>query len=328
MTCNTGNKILRAKILWLWRLLSSNEVYMYDIIIVGAGPAGLTAAVYARRANKTVLLLDKAAFGGQIAFSPKVENYPGFESITGAELADKMVEQALSQGADVEVENVIAVKNENGIKTVITEDGNEYSCKALIIAVGAKHRHLNVENEEKFLGEGISFCAVCDGAFYKDKTVALIGGGNSALQEAILLSETSKKVIIVQNLEFLTGEKRLQEIIAGRDNIEVILGATVDKVKDGDEFNGIIINKGNEKIDIACEGLFVAIGLVPDNTPFKDLCDLNSWGYVEADESCLTKTKGVFVAGDCRSKNLRQITTATSDGATCAVNACRYIDSL
>lgn len=301
---------------------------MYDIIIIGAGPAGLTAAVYARRANKSVLILDKAAFGGQIAFSPKVENYPGFESITGAELADKMVEQALSQGADVEVENVVSVKNENGIKTVYTEDGNEYSAKALIIAVGAKHRHLNVENEEKFLGEGISFCAVCDGAFYKDKTVALIGGGNSALQEAILLSETSKKVIVVQNLDFLTGEKRLQEIIAGRDNIQVILGATVDKVKDGEEFSGIIINKGNEKIDITCDGMFVAIGLEPDNTPFKDLCELNQWGYVDADETCLTKTEGIFVAGDCRSKNLRQITTATSDGATSAVNACRYIDSL
>lgn len=301
---------------------------IYDIIIVGAGPAGLTAAVYALRANKSVLILDKAAFGGQIAFSPKVENYPGFESITGAELADKMVEQALSQGADVEVENVVSVKNDNGIKTVYTEDGNEYSAKALIIAVGAKHRHLNVENEEKFLGEGISFCAVCDGAFYKDKTVALIGGGNSALQEAILLSETSKKVIVVQNLDFLTGEKRLQEIIAQRDNIEVILGATVDKVKDGQEFSGIIINKGGEKIDITCDGMFVAIGLEPDNTPFKNLCDLNEWGYVEADETCFTKTEGVFVAGDCRTKNLRQITTATSDGATSAVNACRYIDSL
>ena len=170
---------------------------MYDIIIVGAGPAGLTAAIYARRANKTVLILDKGAFGGQIAFSPKVENYPGFETVTGAELADKMVEQALNQGADVEVENVVSLKCENGIKTVITEDGNEFSGKALIIAVGAKHRHLNVPNEEKFLGEGISFCAVCDGAFYNGMSVVLIGGGNSALQEAILLSETCKKVTIV-----------------------------------------------------------------------------------------------------------------------------------
>ncbi len=301
---------------------------MYDIIIVGAGPAGLTSAIYARRANKTVLILDKGAFGGQIAFSPKVENYPGFETVTGAELADKMVEQALSQGADVEVENVVSVKCENGIKTVITEDGNEFSGKALIIAVGAKHRHLNVPNEEKFLGEGISFCAVCDGAFYKDKTVALIGGGNSALQEAILLSETSKKVIIVQNLPYLTGEKKLQEIIEKRDNIEVILGATVDSVKDTEEFSGIILNKDNEKIDLTVEGMFVAIGLEPDNTPFKDFIDINQWGYADSDETCLTKTEGVFVAGDCRSKTLRQITTATADGAMAAVNACRYIDNL
>ena len=168
---------------------------LYDIIIVGAGPAGLTAAIYARRANKTVLILDKGAFGGQIAFSPKVENYPGFETVTGAELADKMVEQALSQGADVEVENVVSVKDENGIKTVITEDGNEFSGKALIIAVGAKHRHLNVPNEEKFLGEGISFCAVCGGAFYNGMNVALIGGGNCnaqrSLQECYSCSESS-----------------------------------------------------------------------------------------------------------------------------------------
>lgn len=299
---------------------------LYDIIIVGAGPAGLTAAIYARRANKTVLILDKGAFGGQMAFSPKIENYPAFDTISGAELADKMVEQALSQGADVEVENVVSVKCENTIKTVITEDGNEFSGKALIIAVGAKHRHLNVPNEEKFLGEGISFCAVCDGAFYNDMSVALIGGGNSALQEAILLSETCKKVTIVQNLPYLTGEKKLQEIIEKRDNIEVILGATVDSVKDTEKFSGIILNKDNEKIDLTVGGMFVAIGLEPDNTPFKDFVDINQWGYVDSDETCITKTEGIFVAGDCRSKTLRQITTATADGAMAAVNACRYVD--
>lgn len=300
---------------------------MYDIIIVGAGPAGLTAAIYARRANKTVLILDKGAFGGQMAFSPKIENYPAYDTISGAELADKMVEQALSQGADVEVENVVSVKVENGIKTVITEDGNEFSAKALIIAVGAKHRHLNVPNEEKFLGEGISFCAVCDGAFYNDMHVALIGGGNSALQEAILLSENCKKVTIVQNLPYLTGEKKLQEIIEKRDNIEVILGATVDSVKDTEKFSGISLNKDNEKIDLTADGMFVAIGLEPDNTPFKDFIDINEWGYAASDETCVTKTEGIFVAGDCRSKTLRQITTATADGAMAAVNACRYLDS-
>ena len=301
---------------------------MYDIIIVGAGPAGLTAAVYARRANKTVLILDKGAFGGQIAFSPKVENYPGFPSISGAELADKMVEQALEQGADVEVENVVRAECKDGIKTVYTEDGNSYSAKALIIACGAKHRHLNVENEEKFLGDGISFCAVCDGAFYQDKNVCIIGGGNSALQEAILLSETCSHVTVIQNLDFLTGEKKLQEIIEKRENISVILGATVDSVIDGDVFSGIVINRGGNKESLEFEGMFVAIGLEPDNSPFKELVDLDNWGYVDANEACTTKTEGVYVAGDCRKKSLRQITTATSDGATCAVNACRYIDSL
>jgi len=183
---------------------------MYDIIIVGAGPAGLTAAIYARRANKSVLLLEKGAFGGQITFSPKVENYPGFETISGSELADKLVEQALGQGADVEIETVTAIEDKGTHKAVLTEDGNTYEGKAVIIAAGARHRHLGLPNEETHIGEGISFCAVCDGAFYKDKTVALVGGGNSALQEAILLSETSKKVYVVQNLDFLTGERALR----------------------------------------------------------------------------------------------------------------------
>ena len=191
---------------------------MYDIIVVGAGPAGLTAAIYARRAGKSVLILERDSFGGQIVFSPKVENYPGFESVSGAELADKLVSQALFQGADVEVETVSGIRTADGVHYVDTEDGNTYEGRAVIIANGARHRHLGVPNEEKFIGDGISFCAVCDGAFYKDKTVGLVGGGNSALQEAILLSETCKKVIVIQNLDYLTGEQRLQEILREREN--------------------------------------------------------------------------------------------------------------
>jgi len=197
---------------------------MYDIIIIGAGPAGLTAAIYARRANKSVLLLEKGAFGGQITFSPKVENYPGFASLSGTELADHFVEQALGLGADVEIETVIGIEDKGAHKAVLTEDGAIYEGKAVIIAAGARHRHLGLPNEETHIGEGISFCAVCDGAFYKDKTVALVGGGNSALQEAILLSETCQKVVVVQNLDHLTGEPALQDIIAKRDNVEVLLG--------------------------------------------------------------------------------------------------------
>ena len=303
---------------------------MYDIVIIGAGPAGLTAAVYARRANKTVLILDKAGFGGQITFSPKVENYPGFESVSGSELADKMVEQVLSQGADVEIENALEIKDNGNTKTVITEDGNEYECKSVIIAAGAEHRHLGLDNEERFIGDGISFCAVCDGAFYANKTVALIGGGNSALQEAILLSETSKKVYVVQNLDFLTGEQRLQEILANRGNVEVILGNVVKSINDTAEFSGITIEKTSDGTltELELDGMFVAIGLVPENEPFKNVVDLDQYGYVDSDEKCLTKTPGIFVAGDCRQKTVRQVTTATADGAVAAINACRYIDSL
>lgn len=303
---------------------------MYDIIIVGAGPAGLTAAIYARRANKSVLLLDKGAFGGQITFSPKVENFPGFDSISGSELADKLVEQALGQGAEVEIENVVEIKNLPDKKVVVTEDGGEYEAKAVIIACGAKHRHLGLENEEKFIGEGISFCAVCDGAFFKDKTVALIGGGNSALQEAILLSETSKKVYVVQNLDFLTGEPQLQEILRKRENVEIILGTVVDSIKDGDSFSGITVKRVADgvKTELELDGMFVAIGLVPENEPFESVADLDERGYIASGEDCLTKTDGIFVAGDCRAKAVRQVTTAAADGTIAAIAACRYIDAL
>lgn len=302
---------------------------MYDIIIIGAGPAGLTAAIYARRANKSVLLLEKGAFGGQITFSPKIENYPGFESLSGNELADKMVEQALGLGADVEIETATKIVDEE-IKKVYTEDGNCYEAKAVIIAAGAKHRRLGLDNEEKFIGEGISFCAVCDGAFYKDKTVALIGGGNSALQEAILLSETSQKVYVIQNLPFLTGEAKLQEIISSKKNIEIILDTVVNSIADTDVFSSIEIqnNRTKEITTLAVDGMFVAIGLEPENKNFENVAELDERGYIASNEDCLTKTKGVFTAGDCRTKNVRQVTTATADGATAAIEAIRYIDSL
>jgi len=301
---------------------------MYDIVIVGAGPAGLTAAIYARRANKNVLLLDKGAFGGQITYSPKIENYPGFESISGSELADKMVEQALALGTEVEPENVIGVEQIEGGFAVITEEGSRYESGALILACGAKHRHLGLENEERFIGDGISFCAVCDGAFYTGKTVALIGGGNSALQEAILLSESCKKIYLVQNLDFLTGEDKLQRILAEKENVEIILGSVVQSIADTPSFSGITIRreKDGEERELELDGMFVAIGLVPENEAFAHLADLDGAGYLDADERCLTRTPGVFVAGDCRKKALRQVATAISDGAVAAISACRYLD--
>ena len=303
---------------------------MYDIIIIGAGPAGLTAAIYARRANKSVLLLEKGAFGGQITFSPKVENYPGFASLSGSELADHFVEQALGLGADVEIETVTGIEDKGTHKVVLTEDGVTYEGKAVIIAAGARHRHLGLPNEETHIGEGISFCAVCDGAFYKDKTVALVGGGNSALQEAILLSEGCEKVYVVQNLDYLTGEPALQEIIAKRDNIEVLLGTVVEALPAAAPLQSITLRRvaDDHIYDLSVDGVFVAIGLVPENGAFAAVAALDAQGYVDAGEDCLTATPGVFVAGDCRRKAIRQVATATGDGAVAALTACRYIDSL
>lgn len=301
---------------------------MYDIVIIGAGPAGLTAAVYARRAGKSVLVLEKAGFGGQITYSHKIENYPSHASISGTELADMMVEQALSQGADVELEEALSVEKSDDGSFLVKTDFSEYQAKAIIIATGAKHRHLGVEGEENFVGGGISFCAVCDGAFYAGKEVAVIGGGNSALIEATLLSETCKKVTIVQNLSYLTGEQKLIDALTEKENVEIILDTTVEKFTGEGDLEAVVLKsaKDGSLSEIRPDGVFVAIGLAPDTEAFKNLTVLNEQGYISADERCLTDTEGVFVAGDCRTKGVRQITTATADGAVAALAACAYID--
>ncbi len=299
---------------------------MYDLIIVGGGPAGLTAALYARRANKSVLVIEKATFGGQITFSPKVENIPGFLSLTGNEFADKLVEQVLEQGADVEMAEVLSIRD-GAVKTVVTDSG-EYEGKAVVIATGARHRMLGLENEEKFVGEGISFCAVCDGAFYKDKVVGVVGGGNSALQEALLLSDLAKKVYVIQNLDHLTGEQKLQEQLFEKTNVEIITSAVVAALQGEETLEGIVIHTENQPLTLNLDGLFVAIGLIPQNEPFADVMKLNDWGYADADERCITQTPGIFVAGDCRSKRTRQVATAAADGAIAALAACDYIDAM
>lgn len=299
---------------------------MVDLIVIGAGPAGLTAALYALRAGKTVTVLEKGVFGGQMTFSPKLENYPGFLEISGNELADKMMEQVLSHGAELEMETVTAIETVGETKKVITESGY-FEAKAVIVATGAAHRHLGVEGEEELIGNGISFCAVCDGDFYKGQTVAVIGGGNSALQEALLLSKTSSKVIIVQNLSMLTGEQTSVDKVLDTDNIEVIYNSVVTGFDAESTLKGVKI-KNTENADeqlIPCDGVFVAIGLIPDTAPFKNVIELDSYGYVKADESCLTNIPGVFTAGDCRTKSIRQISTAISDGAAAALAACKYI---
>lgn len=300
---------------------------MTDIIIIGAGPAGLTAALYALRAGKSVLVIEKGIFGGQMTFSPKIENFPTAIEISGNELADKMVEQVLSHGAQIEMDTVVSVEDGGKTKIVHGESGN-YEAKAVIIATGAAHRHLGLDREEDFIGNGISFCAVCDGAFYKDLTVAVIGGGNSAMQEAILLSKTSKKVIMVQNLSFLTGEGKLKEEIGNTSNIEVIYDSVVESILGDAAFEGIRIKNTvtGEASVIKADGMFVAIGLVPETAEFKDLVTLDKFGYIDADEYCLTNVPGIFTAGDCRRKTVRQITTAAADGAVAALAACKYAE--
>lgn len=298
---------------------------MYDIIIIGGGPAGLTAAIYARRANKSVLVIEKGSFGGQITFSPKVENIPGFAEVTGNEFAEKLVEQALGLDTEVECAEVLEIK-QGDIKTVVTDSG-EFRGKTVIIATGAKHRMLGLDREEEFVGEGISFCAVCDGAFYAGQDVAVIGGGNSALQEALLLADLAKKVYVVQNLDYLTGEQKLQEKLNAKENVEIILGHTVKGVLGDTTLTGITIEDhyGSEK-QLTVDGMFVAIGLIPQNEAFASLVKLDSRGYIDSDESCLTNADGIFVAGDCRTKKIRQVATAAADGAIAALAACDYLD--
>ena len=298
---------------------------MYDIIVIGGGPAGLTAAIYARRANKSVLVIEKGSFGGQITFSPKVENIPGFSEVTGNEFAEKLVEQALGLDAEVECAEVLEIK-QGDVKTVVTDSG-EFETKTVIIATGAKHRMLGLAREEEFVGEGISFCAVCDGAFYAGRDVAVIGGGNSALQEAILLSDLANKVYVVQNLDFLTGEQKLQEKLSAKENVEIILGHTVKGIIGDTTLTGITIaDSSNNEKQLDIDGMFVAIGLIPQNEAFEGVINLDERGYVTSDENCLTNADGIFVAGDCRSKKIRQVATAAADGAVAALAACDYLD--
>ena len=302
---------------------------MHDMIIVGGGPAGLTAAIYGLRAGKSVLVIEKNGFGGQIAYSPKVENIPGTISISGTEFADKLTEQAMNLGADVELENVVRVEA-GSIKKVYTEEGGCYEAKAVILAVGVKHRMLGLPGEEELVGSGISFCAVCDGAFYAGQNVAMIGGGNSALQEALLLSEVCNKVTVVQNLAFFTGEKKLADALTARENVDVIFSTVVaEYLSENGTLTGLRLRSENgEERVLPVDGAFLAVGLAPENDAFATLAELNDWGYFASGEDCTTKTAGIYVAGDCRSKTIRQVTTAAGDGAVAAMTACRYLDSL
>lgn len=298
---------------------------IYDIIVIGGGPAGLTAATYARRAGKTVLVLEKDAFGGQINWSPRVENFPSHISISGVELGDMLLAQAMEQGADVELEEVCGLEIKDGIKCVKALSGAEFECRALIIATGAKPRMLGLEREQELVGNGVCFCAVCDGAFYKDLPVAVNGGGNSALQDALLMSEKCSRVYLIHRRGSFRGEAKLVEALKEKANVEFVLNASVTALEGEKELEAVVVDIQGEKRKIPVAGLFVAIGHRPDNAAFSALIQLDNAGYALSGEDCRTVTEGVFVAGDCRRKSVHQLTTAVADGSVAALAACEYL---
>lgn len=291
----------------------------------------MTAALYARRNAKTVLVIEKNGFGGQITYSPRVENYPGTMQMSGNQFADAMMDQILEHGAEVELAEVTGIECEADTRIVTTDDGGRYEASAVIIATGVRHRMLGLENEEHLVGDGISFCAVCDADFYAGKDVLVAGGGNSALQEAILLSSKAKTVTLIQDLDFFTGEKTLQDVLFAKDNVRSFTGMKITALLENEgSFTGLKAVKVStgEEMTFLADGLFEAIGLIPENEAFGNVASLNSYGYFDSGEDALTVTPGVFVAGDCRSKSVRQLTTAVGDGAAAAVAATNYIDAL
>lgn len=298
---------------------------MYDLIIIGCGPAGMTAAIYALRANKKVLILEKEGIGGQIASSPLVENYPGYIKITGSELSNNLYDQVINLGGEIELEEVIRIEAGKE-KIVITED-NEYKAKSIIIATGNKYRLLGLPNEENLIGNGIHFCVSCDGAFYKDKEVAVIGGGNTAVVTTLALSELCKKVYLIQNLEFLTAEKVLIDRVNKKNNVEITYNSVVKKLNGESELESIVISDNKEERKINLDGMFISIGLIPQNEFLKDIIALNENKFIVSDNDCHTNIDGIFVAGDCRDKKVRQLTTATSDGTIAAIEAIKYLNN-
>ena len=293
---------------------------MKDIIIVGAGHSGLTAAIYALRAGKSVLLIDPKGYG-QIINADKVVNYPGIKEISGVDLATQMYEQVTDFGGEFVFDKVKDIVD-GDVKKVICED-ETYETRSIIIATGASNRPLGLENEDNYIGKGISYCATCDGNFYKDKEVAVVGGGDTALTDAIYLANVCKKVYLIHRRDEFRGSKSYVDKIKQLDNVELVLNSKVTKLIGDDKISSIEINE--EKI-IDVEGLFVAIGQIPENGNFKKYVDIDENGYIVSSEECLTKTKGIFVAGDNRAKELRQLVTATSDGAVAATKAVEYLN--
>lgn len=293
---------------------------MYDIIIVGAGPAGMTAGIYARRAKKNVLVLEALNYGGQIINTLSIENYPGMPYVSGFDFATSLYNQAKELGVKFKFEKVLKIKD-GSIKKVITSK-DTYEGKTIILATGCENRKLGVAREDEFLGKGISYCATCDGNFFKGKEVAVIGGGNSALDDADYLSDIASKVYLIHRGDKFNGEEAILDSLKKKKNVEFILNSKVTELIGDKKLEKIVLN---DKNDLDVDGVFVAVGKIPENENFRKLIDLDDKGYIKASENCHTNVPGVFVAGDARVKKLRQLVTAASDGAMAATEAIKYM---
>ncbi len=299
---------------------------MFDTIIIGGGTAGMTAAIYLLRSEKKVLLLESTALGGQITASARIENFPGLFGVSGVEYADRLAEQMFGFGGEIDPVEVESVEKTAEGFTVRSTDGDEYQAKSIIIASGAAHRHLGVEREEELAG--ISYCAVCDGAFYKGKEVAVVGGGNAAIQSALSLAELCSKVTLIHRRDGFRAEPLLLERLRSKENVEFRLGAVVSRLNGEGKLSSVELTYADHTEEMALDGLFIAIGQQPANGPFAALCDLDEQGYIDAGEDCCTKTPGVYAAGDCRKKKVRQLATAAGDGAVAGLAAAAYLDNL
>ena len=299
---------------------------MTDIIIIGAGPAGLTAAIYARRAAKSVLVLEAKGYGGQIINTPHIENYPVAAHISGFDFATKVYEQAKALGAEFKFEKALEIRDDGETKTVVTPK-NEYEAKAVIIATGSENRKLGVEGEDKLVGRGISYCATCDGSFFRKKNVAVVGGGNTALEDALYMADIADKVYLIHRRDSFRGEEATAEKLRQRENIELVLNSQVTKLNAEKRLQSVeVTDKQGNTRTLEVSGLFVAVGRIPENKSFENLIELDGAGYAASAENCRTKTPGVFVAGDNRQKEVRQLLTAASDGAVAATEAVKYLN--
>ena len=299
---------------------------MYDIGIIGGGTAGMTAAIYGQRAGKKTIIIEGGVFGGQITSSPNVENYPGIASVSGSEFSMNLLDQAVKLGAETAMDQVTGIREEDGVKIIETA-GKEYPCRSVILATGVTHRHLGIPNEERLTGAGVSYCATCDGMFFRGRDVAVIGGGSTALQDAEFLSNYCRKVYLFHRRDEFRGEDSIVKRLQGKENVEFILSAAVKEIIGDQAVERLIVNskKSGKEFKLDVSGVFIAVGQIPKNEIFADVVKLDADGFILAAEDCITSRPGIFAAGDCRTKEVRQLTTAAADGAVAALAACKYI---